>query len=99
MTYGQGGPYNIRHQKFPMEGTVATVAPDVILDTKGLICPMPVLKAKKAIDVLEQGQVLSVISTDAATRSDIPMLVQRLGLELLETRESSGVIEFYIKKK
>jgi len=78
---------------------VATVAPDVILDTKGLICPMPVLKAKKAIDVLEQGQVLSVISTDAATRSDIPMLVQRLGLELLETRESSGVIEFYIKKK
>jgi len=78
---------------------MATAAPDVIIDTTGLICPMPVLRAKKAIDDLEDGQVLSVISTDAATRSDIPMLVQRLGLELLDTVESNGVIEFYIKKK
>jgi len=77
---------------------MATVAPDVVIDTKGLICPIPVLKAKKAIDVLEQGQVLNLISTDSATRSDIPLLVQRLGLELLETIESRGVIEFYIKK-
>jgi len=78
---------------------MAAVAPDVIIDTTGLICPMPVLRAKKAIDGLEQGQLLNVISNDAATRSDIPMLVRRLGLELLETIESSGVIEFYIKKK
>lgn len=78
---------------------MATAVPDVIIDTTGLICPMPVLKAKKAIDDLEDGQVLNVISTDAATRSDIPMLVLRLGLELLDTVESNGVIEFYIKKK
>ena len=78
---------------------MAAVAPDVIIDTTGLICPMPVLRAKKAIDGLEQGQLLNVISNDAATRSDISMLVRRLGLELLETIESSGVIEFYIKKK
>ena len=78
---------------------MAVVVPDVIIDTTGLICPMPVLRAKKAIDYLEQGQVLNVISNDAATRSDMPMLVRRLGLELLETIESSGVIEFYIKKK
>jgi len=78
---------------------MATVMPDVVVDTKGLICPMPILKAKKAIDILKQGQVLNLISTDAATRSDIPLLVERLGLELLETRESHGVIEFYIRKK
>ena len=78
---------------------MAVVVPDVIIDTTGLICPMPVLRAKKAIDGLEQGQLLNVISNDAATRSDMPMLVRRLGLELLETIESSGVIEFYIKKK
>ena len=75
------------------------VSPDVVLDAKGLISPMPVLQAKKAIDRLVQGQVLSVISDDAATRADIPMLVERLGLELLKTRERSGVIEFYIRKK
>ena len=78
---------------------MATVAPDVVVDTKGLICPMPILKAKKAIDILKQGQVLNLISTDAATHADILLLVERLGLELLETRESHGVIEFYIRKK
>jgi tRNA 2-thiouridine synthesizing protein A len=75
-----------------------TVSPDVVLDAKGLISPMPVLKAKKAIDRLAQGQVLSVISDDAATRSDIPMLVERLGLELLKSIERRGVTEFYIRK-
>jgi len=77
---------------------MATVSPDVILDTKGMICPLPVLKAKKAIDALMEGQVLGILSTDAATLSDIPRLVQRLGLDLIETREESDVIEFYIKK-
>lgn len=77
---------------------MASVKPDIVVDTKGMICPMPVLKAKKAIDQLEQGQVLNVIAGDAVAKSDITMLVQRLGLELLETIESSEVIEFYIKK-
>jgi tRNA 2-thiouridine synthesizing protein A len=78
---------------------MASVTPDVVVDARGLICPMPVLKAKKVIDILKQGQVLNLMSTDTATRSDIPLLVERLGLELLETIESYGVIEFYIRKK
>ena len=75
------------------------VTPDVVIDTKGMICPMPVLKAKKAIDALQRGQLLGLLSDDAAARSDIPALVARLGLELLDTIESSGVIAFYIRKK
>ena len=75
------------------------VTPDVVIDTKGMICPMPVLKAKKAIDALQGGQVLGLLSDDAAARSDIPALVARLRLELLDTIESSGVIAFYIRKK
>ena len=78
---------------------MSNFTPDVVIDAKGLICPMPVLKAKKAIDVLEQGQILHLISTDADTRSDISLLVQRLGLELLDTREGRGVIDFYIRKR
>ena len=77
---------------------MTTISPDVVIDARGLICPLPVLKAKKAIDVLERGQVLNLISTEAATRADIVLLVQRLGLELLGIKESHGVIEFYIKK-
>ncbi len=72
--------------------------PDVVLDTKGLNCPMPVLKTKKAIDGLQSGQVLEVISTDQGSKSDIPALLKRLGHELIQTKEEGGVIEFYIKK-
>jgi tRNA 2-thiouridine synthesizing protein A len=78
---------------------MSPVTPDVVVDTKGMIYPMPVLKAKKALDGLQRGQVLGVLSDDAATRSDIPLLVERLGHVLLETIESSGGMEFYIRKK
>ncbi len=72
---------------------------DAVLDTKGMNCPMPVLKTKKAIDGLQSGQVLEVISTDQGSKSDIPALLKRLGHELLETKEEGGAIEFFIKKK
>jgi TusA-related sulfurtransferase len=77
---------------------MSTISPDVVVDAKGLISPMPVLKAKKAIDRLGQGQVLSVIADDATTPSDISILVERLGLELLRTIERRGTTEFYIRK-
>jgi tRNA 2-thiouridine synthesizing protein A len=72
---------------------------DVVLDTKGMNCPMPVLKTKKAIDSLPSGQVLEVISTDQGSKSDIPAMLKRLGHELIEVKEEGGVIEFYIRKK
>lgn len=72
---------------------------DVVLDTKGMNCPMPVIKTKKAIDALQTGQVLEVIATDQGAKSDIPALLKRLGHELVQTNEDRGVIVFYIKKK
>ena len=72
---------------------------DVVLDVKGLNCPMPVLKTKKAIDAMQSGQVLEVISTDQETKSDISTLLGRLGHELLQIREEGGIAEFYIEKK
>ncbi len=78
---------------------MSAVKADVILDTKGMNCPMPVLKTKKAIDTLQSGQVLEVLSTDQGSKSDIPALLKRLGHELMETKEEGGVIEFYIRKK
>ena len=77
---------------------MSSVSPDVVIDAKGLISPMPVLKAKKAIDRMAQGQVLSIIANDAGTPSDIPLFVEKLGLELLDTIERSGATEFYIRK-
>ncbi|GBE00686.1 sulfurtransferase TusA [bacterium BMS3Bbin06] len=75
------------------------VKPDQTLDTKGLNCPMPVLKTKKALNSVQSGQILEVITTDPGSKSDIPALLRRLGHELVETKEDGGVISFYIKKK
>jgi tRNA 2-thiouridine synthesizing protein A len=75
------------------------IEPDIVLDTKGMNCPMPVLKTKKTIDTLQAGQILKVMSTDPGSKSDISILINRLGHELLQINEESGVIEFYIRKK
>ena len=72
---------------------------DVVLDVKGLYCPMPVIKTKKAIDGMRSGQVLEVISTDSGTKSDIYFLLGRIGHELLRVNEEGGIAKFYIEKK
>lgn len=72
---------------------------DQVLDAKGLNCPMPVLKTKKALDGIQAGQVLEVVATDPGSKSDIPALLNRLGHELVDTREEGGVISFFIRKK
>ncbi len=72
---------------------------DQVLDTKGLNCPMPVLKTKKALDGIQAGQVLEVVATDPGSKSDIPALLKRLGHELVDTREEGNVISFFIRKK
>lgn len=72
--------------------------PDVVLDTSSMICPMPVLKTKKAIDSLQPGQLLEVSAKDAAAKSDIIYLVQRLNLELIDISEEAGSIRITIKK-
>lgn len=72
---------------------------DVVLDTKGMNCPMPVLKTKKAIDGMQSGQVLEVLATDKGAKSDITALLNRLGHELIEMKEEGGVFEFFIRKK
>ena len=78
---------------------MGNIKTDAILDTKGLNCPVPVLKTKKALDNLSPGQVLGVYATDPITKQDIPALVKRLGHELIQiNEEDNGVLEFFIKK-
>lgn len=72
--------------------------PDVVLDTTSLICPMPVLKARKAIDTLQSSQLLEVSVKDAAAKTDIIHLVQRLKLELIDISEDDGIIRITIRK-
>jgi len=69
-----------------------------VLDAKGLACPMPIVKTKKAIGEIESGEVLEVHATDKGAKSDISAWVQSGGHELLEQTEEDDVLKFWIKK-
>jgi TusA-related sulfurtransferase len=57
---------------------------DKEIDTRGLNCPLPILKAKKALAELQSGQVLKVVSTDAGSIRDFQAFAKQTGNELLE---------------
>ncbi len=75
-----------------------TITANQVLDCKGLSCPLPVLKTKKAMDALTLGQVLEMISTDPGSKADIAAWTKRTGNELLDSVEESGTFRFFIKK-
>lgn len=72
---------------------------DKELDARGLNCPLPILKTKKALGELAAGQVLKVISTDAGSVKDMEAFAKQTGNELLSTAEKGKEFEFYIKRK
>ena len=72
---------------------------DKEIDTRGLNCPLPILKAKKALSELASGQVLRVISTDAGSVRDFQAFAKQTGNELLSSAEAGGEYTFFIKKK
>ena len=66
---------------------------DVELDTRGLNCPLPILKAKKALTTMTSGQVLKVVSTDTGSLRDFAAFAKQTGNELLsQTTEGSDFI-------
>lgn len=69
-----------------------------ILDAKGLACPMPIVRTKKAMDQLSTGEVLEVHVTDKGSLADIPAWVSATGHTIIEQVEEAGVIKFFIKK-
>lgn len=69
-----------------------------ICDAKGLACPMPIVKTKKAIAELETGQVLEIHTTDKGAIKDLPAWAKSVGHELLKHAEETGVLKFWIKK-
>ncbi len=72
--------------------------PDRNLDCIGLYCPEPVFRTRQEIDKLDVGEVLEVIADDPAAEEDIPRLVKRLGLEIVEMRKEKDQLHFVIKK-
>ncbi len=75
---------------------------DVMLDTLGLFCPMPIIKTSKKIKELAVGQVLEVISDDEGIKKDMPAWCETTGHQFLglEEEQNGGAIHYktYVKK-
>lgn len=71
---------------------------NMILDAKGLACPMPIVKTKKAMNVLEAGQVIEVQATDKGSKADMKAWAESLGHQYLGTIEEGEVLKHYLRK-
>ena len=69
-----------------------------ILDTSGLKCPLPVLKAKKALKGLSDGDTLTVVATDPSSVKDFEVFCETTGNDLLDSKAEDGTYTFVIKK-
>lgn len=74
------------------------ITEDKVLDARGLLCPMPVVKAGKEIATLEPGQVLKVLATDRGSVADMPAWAEDSGNELLAWHEEDGVFVYYVRR-
>ncbi len=72
---------------------------DKELDARGLNCPLPILRAKKALAEVSTGQVLKILSTDPGSVKDFAAFAKQTGNELLSTAEAGGEFTFFMKKK
>ena len=71
---------------------------DEELDASGLNCPLPILRAKKALAGLDAGKVLRIVATDPGSVKDFEAFAKQTGNELMESTEEDGQFCFLMKK-
>ena len=74
-------------------------SPDTVLDVQGLKCPMPLLKAKKALNGLDSGALLRVLATDPGSERDFETFSRQSGHRLLESRKEGETFIYLLQKK
>jgi tRNA 2-thiouridine synthesizing protein A len=72
---------------------------DKELDARGLNCPLPILRCKKALADMSPGQVLRIVATDPGSVKDFQAFSRQTGNQLLSSEELNGEFRFYMKKK
>ncbi len=72
---------------------------DLEVDAKGLKCPLPILRAKKALATLVSGQVLKVVSTDKGSVRDFQAFSKQTGNELLEQSDDGTEFVHYMRRR
>ena len=72
---------------------------DVEVDARGMNCPLPILKAKKALSAMQSGQVLRVLATDHGSMRDFQAFARQTGNELVAPTEQAGVISHLLRRR
>ena len=72
---------------------------EITLDLSGLLCPLPVLKARKRLAAMASGHVLKVIATDPMSAIDMPHFCNEQGHTLLDQTTEDGTLTFRIRRK
>jgi tRNA 2-thiouridine synthesizing protein A len=72
---------------------------DKELDARGLNCPLPILRCKKALAEISNGQVLKVMATDPGSVKDFQAFCKQTGHELLSLEQNESLFTFYIRKR
>jgi TusA-related sulfurtransferase len=69
------------------------------LDTRGLNCPLPILKAKKALNDMASGEVLKVVATDPGSVRDFQAFARQTGNDLVEQAEAGNEYIHYLRRR
>ena len=72
---------------------------DKELDARGLNCPLPILRTKKSLSDMEQGQVLKIVATDPGSVKDFQAFAKQTGHDLLESGQSNNEFIFFLRHK
>ena len=72
---------------------------DQEVDATGLTCPLPILRAKKALAQMHSGQILKVIATDGGSATDFPVFAKQTGNDLIAQDKTGEAFVFYLKRR
>ncbi len=78
---------------------MATITVHKEIDTRGMNCPLPILKAKKALSDMSTGDVLKVVATDPGSMRDFQAFSRQTGNELLDQTSAGGEYVHYLKRR
>jgi tRNA 2-thiouridine synthesizing protein A len=69
------------------------------VDARGLNCPLPILRTKKALNEMQSGQLIQILATDPASARDFQAFARQTGNELVESGERDGAFYFVLRRR
>jgi tRNA 2-thiouridine synthesizing protein A len=77
---------------------MTSVSVATVLDCRGLVCPLPVIKLSKAIKALATGAIVELLATDPGSVADLEAFEKQTGHRVLERSETAGVFRFLVQR-